>query len=136
MFYADELCCSTASAYRRNKTNSNPKSVFPATRETDSQRLQTLSLRFPTSVVLLTDSQGSGSHLREAKLSLLIYPLHHLSTLSSCRNETSNVQRRRLYLHKGILLIWLLNRYDCDLKSNNNKDNCKYCERNRIPAAV
>ena len=58
---------------RRNKTNSNPKSVFPATRETDSQRLQTLSLRFPTSVVLLTDSQRSGSHLREAKLSSLIY---------------------------------------------------------------
>ena len=35
--------------------------------------------------------------------------------------ETSNVHRRRLYLHKGILLIWLLKQYD--LKSNYNKGN-------------
>ena len=37
--------------------------------------------------------------------------------------ETSNVQRRRLYLYKGILLIWLLKQYNCDLKSNYNKEN-------------
>ena len=37
--------------------------------------------------------------------------------------ETSNVHRRRLYLHKDILLIWLLKQYDCDLKSNNDKEN-------------
>ena len=81
--------------------------MFPATRETDSQRLQTLSLRFPTSVVLLTDSLGSGSHLREAKLSLLIY-LFILCII--CQHyphvyETSNVQRRRLYLHKGNMIV-------------------------------